>query len=57
MPKRFAASRCLIFAELRVPVCNAAMQGSTFDARKIDALTDDIAFILQVIEWNNCNCE
>lgn len=32
-----------------VPVCNAAMQGSTFDARKIDALTDDIAFILQVM--------
>ncbi len=24
-------------------------QGSTYDARKIDAMTDDIAFILQVM--------
>jgi hypothetical protein len=31
-------------------VCmSCCAQGSTYDARKIDAMTDDIAFILQVM--------
>jgi hypothetical protein len=30
-------------------VINFGEQGSTFDARKIDALTDDTAFVLQVM--------